>query len=542
MPGTLDADPSSFDDFVAQSTSASFPPGYRGSGLLLHITSLPAPYGIGDLGRGAYMWIDRLEEAGQGWWQILPVGPTGYGNSPYQGVSSFAGNGLFISPQLLIEDGILEEDDCRGAFSSTTVDYEVVIPFKRRLLELAWKRFRAGIRQDLIPEYEHFCLSRFNWLEDYALFRALKTKYNGAHYLEWPAELVKRKPIALARARRELASEIDRFRLEQFLLHRQARHLRAYAHAKGVRLIGDLPFFVSPDSSDVWANPEFFLLDSYRHPRFVGGVPPDYFSAGGQLWGNPVYDWEALRSTNYAWWIERLRVLLEHVDVIRLDHFRAFAAAWHIPAGSPTAQVGDWVFGPGSHFFQIVKRELGGLPFLAEDLGLITPDVLALRDQFQLPGTRVLQFGFDGDMDNVHLPHRYSANTVAYTGTHDNATTREWFETMTGRERKRVWTYLGQARGDIRDASHALIRRVWLSPAMLAIAPLQDLLNLGREGRMNTPGVADGNWRWRCTGHMLHTRSFRWLRDLTMTSSRTGNSELPSANPQANRTRAASSR
>ncbi|HYI97182.1 MAG TPA: 4-alpha-glucanotransferase, partial [Bryobacteraceae bacterium] len=264
-----------------------FPPGYRASGLLLHVTSLPSPYGIGDLGAGAFSWIDRLHEAGQTWWQALPLGPTGYSNSPYQCLSSFVGNGLLISPDLLIEDGLLDANECRGTFSSIATDYDVVIPFKHRLLEPAWRRFRAGARKDLIPAYEEFCHSRSAWLEDYALFRALKGAYKGAAYLEWPVELIQRKPSALTEARRSLANEIDQIRLAQFLLFRQANQLKEYARAQGVRLIGDLPFFVSPDSSDVWANPELFLLDEQGRPLFVGGVPPDNFSAQGQLWGNP---------------------------------------------------------------------------------------------------------------------------------------------------------------------------------------------------------------------------------------------------------------
>ena len=313
---------------------------YRASGILLHVTSLPSAYGIGDLGPSAFAWIDRLHDAGQGWWQALPLGPTGYGNSPYQSLSSFVGNDLLISPECLIADGLLRPSDFDKCCPSNVVDYEAVIPFKHRILEKAWTYFRAGEREDLRPPYEEFCNAQTHWLEDYALFRSLKEKFQDAYYLDWPAELVERQPDALARARQELADRIDQVRFAQFLLLRQADQLKEYAHAKGVRLIGDLPFFVSPDSSDVWANPEFFLLDEHRRPRFVAGVPPDYFSAQGQLWGNPVYNWDALRATGYGWCIHRLRALLDHVDVIRLDHFRGFAAAWHVPAGAPTAQSG----------------------------------------------------------------------------------------------------------------------------------------------------------------------------------------------------------
>lgn len=510
-------------------TISPFPPTYRASGLLLHITSLPSPYGIGDLGPAAFGWVDRLHEAGQRWWQALPLGPTGYGNSPYQCLSSFVGNGLLISPELLIEDGLLKEDDCKGAFSSTTIDYDVVIPFKHGLLGMVWANFRGGVRKDLVSAYEEFCHSRANWLEDYALFRALKTKYNGTYYVEWPRELVQRVPSALAQARRDLASEIDQVRLAQFLLSRQAKRLKEYARAKDVRLIGDLPFFVSPDSSDVWANPELFLLDEQHRPRSVAGVPPDYFSAQGQLWGNPVYNWEALGRTGYAWCIDRLRALLAHVDVIRIDHFRAFAAAWHVPAGAPTAETGQWVRGPGAEFFSAVRRELGTLPFIAEDLGVITPDVSALRDQFRIPGTRVLQFAFDGSSDNVHLPENYSANTVVYTGTHDTPTTREWFEELPDHERRRIWAYVRRLDGEIRDAAPQLIRLAWSSPAALAIAPLQDLLNLGREGRMNVPGHAEGNWRWRVAPHMLSEEIFQSLAHLTKISDRSGFVPFPAS-------------
>lgn len=499
-----------------------FPRDHRGSGLLLHITSLPSPYGIGDLGPAAFEWIDRLHDAGQSWWQALPLGPTGYGDSPYQCLSSFAGNGLLISPYYLIEDGLLREDDCKGAFSPTAVDYDVVIPFKQRLLGIASANFQAGVRKDLRPAYEEFCHSRSNWLDDYGLFRALRAKYNNAPYLQWPKELIDRAPSALAQARRDLAEQIDQVRFAQFLLFRQGKRLKDHARVNGIRLIGDLPFFVSPDSSDVWANPELFLLDQHRRPLVIAGVPPDSFSAQGQLWGNPVYNWAAHHRTGYTWCIDRIRALLAHVDVIRLDHFRAFAAAWHIPAGATTAAAGQWVPGPGAEFFSLLRRELGALPFLAEDLGLITPDVSTLRDQFQIPGTRVLQFGFDGSPDNIHLPHNCAANNVVYTGTHDNPTTREWFAELTDHERQGIWSYLHRAEGDICDAAPELIRLAWSSPAALAIAPLQDLLNLGREGRMNIPGHAKGNWRWRATQHMLSAGVFQWLRNLTELSNRSG--------------------
>ncbi|MGA8872115.1 MAG: 4-alpha-glucanotransferase [Candidatus Acidiferrales bacterium] len=497
-----------------------FPSEYRSSGILLHVTSLPSPYGVGDLGPSAFSWVDRLHHAGQGWWQALPLGPTGYGNSPYQSLSSFAGNGLLISPECLISDGLLNASDCVSHLPSELVDYDSVIPFKEKLFEKAWTRFVSGERSDLRPAYDEFCATQGTWLEDYALFRALKTKFGGSYYLEWPDDLVQRKPAALAKARRELANEIDRFRLEQFLLLRQADQLKEYAHANGVSLIGDLPFFVSPDSSDVWANPEFFLLDERRRSRFIAGVPPDYFSADGQLWGNPVYNWDALRSTGYQWCIDRIRALLSHVDVIRLDHFRGFAAAWHVPAGAETAQSGEWVSGPGTGFFQSIQRELGCLPFVAEDLGTITADVALLRDQFQIPGTRVLQFAFDGHPDNPYLPHNFVSNTVAYTGTHDNPPTREWYEQLHDAQKQTLWSYLNRRLVNSADAAPALIELAWSSVAALTISPLQDVLNLGVGARMNVPGQANGNWSWRFTEQMLSSTAFEWLRVLTERSKR----------------------
>ena len=506
---------------------SAFPPGYRGAGLLLHITSLPTRYGIGDVGPAALAWVDRLRDAGQSWWQALPLGPTGYGNSPYQPLSSFAGNELLVSPDWLIEDGILRREECEGSLAAGEIDYEAVVPYKRRLLHVAWAKFAAGARPDLRAEFERFRNDQAHWLDDYALFRALKAKFNGASYLRWPREFVERVPSTIAAARAELANTIDLVWFAQWTIFRQGDRLKSYAHANGVRLIGDLPFFVSPDSSDVWANPELFLLTDQRRPRYVAGVPPDYFSADGQLWGNPVYDWDALRRTGYRWAVDRLRALLAHVDIIRLDHFRAFAAAWHIPMGAPNARHGEWVAGPGADFFAAAKRELGGLPFIAEDLGLITPDVIQLRDSQNLPGMRVLQFAFDGNPQNPHLPQNYVPNSVAYTATHDNNTTRGWFEALPEQQKQKVWAYLRRAPGNSQDAAPELIRSAWRSSAALAIAPLQDLLNLGAGARMNTPGQASGNWGWRITEDMLSPAAFDWLRDLTTETTRSPAGHAP---------------
>jgi 4-alpha-glucanotransferase len=508
---------------AASNTLPPFPSDYRASGVLLHVISLPTAYGIGDIGPAAVAWIDRLAESGQSWWQALPLGPTGYGNSPYQPLSSFAGNALIISPDWLIQDELLHTSDCQPtSFAPGAIDYDAVISFKYRLLENAWANFNAGVRSDLRAAYEQFRHDQAHWLDDYALFRALKIKFDNVHYLQWPEDLVQRKPTAMDRARHNLKDSIERVYFGQFLLFRQGERLKTHARARGVRLMGDLPFFVSPDSTEVWANPQFFLLDSQRHPRFVAGVPPDYFSTEGQLWGNPVYDWDNLRRTGYRWCMDRFRSLLCHVDAIRLDHFRGFAAAWHVPAGSPAALSGEWVSGPGADFLSSAQRELGALPFIAEDLGLITADVHALRDQFHLAGTRVLQFAFDGDAANPHLPHNYNTNTVVYTGTHDNPPTRAWFEDLPDEQRRNFRTYCKQSGAQGVDAALEMLALAWSSPAVLAMAPLQDLLNLGSEARMNMPGRADGNWRWRATDDMLSNRAFEWLREVTKASNRSG--------------------
>jgi 4-alpha-glucanotransferase len=372
----------------------------------------------------------------------------------------------------------------------------------------------------LRSDFERFCEQQAHWLDDYALFRALKALYRGADFLDWPEDLVRREPSALVRARHDLASEINQSRFAQFLLFRQGERLKEYAHQRGIALVGDVPFFVSQDSSDVWANPEWFQLDDRRRPRFVAGVPPDYFSATGQLWGNPVYNWERLRQSGYRWCIDRLKALLSHVDLVRLDHFRGFCAAWQVAPEARTAEFGHWVEGPGADFFRVIQRELGRLPFIAEDLGLITPDVVALRDQFKLPGMRVLQFAFDGHPDNPHLPNNYGENSVVYTGTHDNTTTRAWFEALPENSRRLASTYFNHTAARTDEPAWEMIRLAWSSKAGLAMVPLQDVLNLGVEGRMNLPGTAAGNWRWRCTEEMLATPAFDRLLDLTAATGR----------------------
>ena len=503
------------------SFSASFQPGYRASGVLLHVTSLPSSYGIGDVGPSAYAWVDQLAAAGQSWWQVLPLGPTGFWHSPYQALSAFAANPLVISPDRLIEDGLLAPSDCEGGgFPADHVDFEKVIPFKERLLALAWKNFQGGARADLRDAYEQFCKEKEALQDDAALFMALRAKFRGAPFQEWPAGLARRKAAALAKARRESADAMQQFRFGQFIVLRHWQALKEYANQRGVRLLGDLPIFVSPDSADVWAHPELFLLDEQAKPRVVAGVPPDYFSADGQLWGNPLYDWDALKQTDYRWWTDRLHARLDYLDAIRIDHFRGFEAAWHVPAGSPTAVTGSWVPGPGADFFDKVRSALGRLPLFAEDLGEITPAVTALRDQFQLPGMHVLQFGFNGDPNNPHRPQQCVHNGVVYTGTHDNDTTRGWYDSLPEHERQIFWNHLQRVPGEPHEAVWELIRLAWSSPTALSVTPFQDLLGLGSTARMNMPGRADGQWLWRCSEEALNDAAWQRLRELTRTSGR----------------------
>jgi 4-alpha-glucanotransferase len=465
----------------------------RSSGILLHPTSLPGPFGIGDIGPAAYAWIDTLAKAGQTWWQILPVGPTGFGDSPYQSYSTFAGSLNLLSPELLVRDGLLNPGDVHPpAFPNDRVDYPAVEAFKLGLVRRATANFRAGWAGQLRGAYEGFLHEKRAWVGDFALFMAIKEARGGAPWYDWPAELRQRGP-ALAGARRELAESVESHLLGQFLFFRQWADLRRHAREKGVRLIGDVPIFVSGDSADVWAHPLGYLLDKNLRPRVVAGVPPDYFSKTGQLWGNPHYDWDAMRKDRFAWWVARMKATLELVDLVRIDHFRGFCAAWQVPAGEETAVRGKWVPGPAGELFDRLRIEIGDLPFIAEDLGEITPDVYALRDALELPGMKVLQFAFDKPT-NPFLPHNYPTNCVAYTGTHDNDTTRGWYATVPATERDYYRRYVAR---DGSDVAWDLIRLAWSSVADLAVAPLQDILDLGTEARMNTPGTAAGNWRWR---------------------------------------------
>jgi 4-alpha-glucanotransferase len=480
---------------------------------------LPGPYGIGDVGPAAYQWVDELVAAKQTWWQILPLGPTGYGDSPYQCFSALAGNPYLVSPDRLMEDGLLTRADLSTALAGTrfpahNVDFGPVIQFKLALLSRAWEAFQAGAAAALRPEFERFCAEQAGWLDDFALFMALKDAHGGVSWLEWEAPYRRREAAALARAREQHRDRLGLHQFRQFLFFRQWTALKAYANSHGVKLIGDVPIFVSSDSSDVWANPELFQLDAERRPTAVAGVPPDYFSATGQLWGNPLYDWQANRRSGYAWWINRVRAMLGQVDLIRVDHFRGFEAYWEIPAGMPTAEVGQWVKGPGADLFTALEAALGSsLPLIAEDLGIITPEVDALREQFRLPGMRVLQFAFGGATEDRFLPHNFeSRNTVVYTGTHDNDTTWGWYRQVTERERDFVRRYLGR---DGHDIAWDLIRLAWSSVADYAVAPLQDVLNLGSEARMNLPGSASGNWSWRLAEGQLTRAALDRLGELT---------------------------
>lgn len=498
-----------------------FRPDYRASGILLHLTSLPSPYGIGDAGVHARRWIDLLRQSGQSWWQLLPLGPSGYGNCPYQQGSTFGRNPLFISPEALIEDGLLKASECRHPiFAQRAVDFDSVTLFKQSLLERAWGQFHLRGDANLKSDFDQFCHDQSGWLDDYALFECLKRKYQTGQFQSWPWELVIRDPAALVRARNELAEQYEIVRFGQFLAFRQLSELKDYAAAQGLTLVGDLPFFVAPDSCDVWAHPEFFLLDERHLPVFVSGVPPDYFSPSGQFWGHPVYNWAALRSAKFSWWLDRIRALLQHVDVIRLDHFRAFSAAWHIPADAESAIEGTWQPAPGAELLQAFQQEFGELPFLAEDLGLITPDVIQLLNQFQLSGMRVLQFAFDGNPQNPFLPVNFHHNTVAYTGTHDNDTSRGWYKSLLPATRRTVSKLLKNNGISTRDFAFGMMQLIWSSRAAVTIAPLQDLLNLGSHDRMNVPGRSEDNWGWRCTEEIFSDSKFEALYEMTVQTNR----------------------
>lgn len=496
----------------------------RVSGILLHPTSLPGPYGIGDLGLQAHRFVDFLADSGANLWQVLPLGPTGYGDSPYQCFSAFAGSPYLISPDELIADGLLDPSDLenRPAFDSAKVDFGVLIPWKLGLLELAFERFSARTEPGLREALANFRAENSEWLDDYALFMALKEAGGGGAWDAWPAPLRKREAAVLAKARKSHADQIARHIFYQFLFYRQWWSLRAHAKQRGIQIIGDVPIFVAYDSADVWSNPDLFFLDESDRPTVVAGVPPDLFSATGQLWGNPLYNWEVHKQTGYRWWLERVRATLGMVDIIRMDHFRGFAGYWEIPAGNTTAEFGRWVTGPGADFFDALTADLQAhfqareLPIIAEDLGVITSDVVELRERYSLPGMRILQFAFSGP-DNPFLPHHYVPNCVAYTGTHDNDTARGWYASAAEEERAFALRYLGV---DGSQFAADLIRAVWSSAASFAIAPMQDFLNLGTEARMNFPSKLGGNWEWRMQEEDLSDSLLKRLQDLNYLYSR----------------------
>lgn len=482
----------------------------RVSGILLHPTSLPGGHGIGDLGAAARRFIEFLAAAGQRRWQVLPLGPTGFGDSPYASFSSFAGNPLLVSPEQLVADGYLAPDELPAgpAGAPDQVDFGAVQAHRRALFGAVCARFRAAPPDGAREAFERFCKDEADWLDDYALFTALKERHGGAPWHAWEAPLRARDHAALANARVELAERVAAVCLEQFLFFGQWTALRRHAEANGVRIIGDLPIYVPHDSADAWTHPELFQLGPDGLPTEVAGVPPDYFSATGQLWGNPVYHWPAHARTGYAWWIARIRAQLRLVDVLRLDHFRGFAAYWEVPAGSATAIHGQWVAGPGAALFEALAEALGGgLPIIAEDLGIITPDVTALRESLGLPGMAVLQFAFDSDATNLHLPHHHQPNQVVYTGTHDNDTTVGWYTGLDDGRRRFADAYLAGGEGIHRT----LIRAALGSVARTAIVPVQDVLGLDGRARMNHPGHAGGNWAWRLRDGQLETGAADWL-------------------------------
>jgi len=463
----------------------------------LHPTSLPSKYGIGDLGAEAYRFVDFLSAAKQTYWQILPLGPTGYGDSPYSSFSAFAGNTNLISPQSIVEDGFLTEKEIKvkNKFPVGRVDYGAVLDYKSPLLKKAFDRFRLTDDSKVADAFHAFCNENGFWLEDYALFRAVKLTNNHISWQQFEEPLKLRQPEALAEAGNALDDEIFAQKFYQFLFFKQWSALRNYANEKNIKIVGDVPIFVALDSSDVWCNPSQFKLNADGSAKKVAGVPPDFFSQTGQLWGNPIYNWEQMQHDGFQWWIARVQATLKMVDVVRVDHFRGFAAAWEVPGGDWTAVNGKWVDVPGKELFYAVKNAIGDLPFWAEDLGVITPDVEELRDKFEFPGMKILHYAFNGDPKNYYLPHNYPKNCVAYTGTHDNDTTRGWFDSQNRRERGFCLKYLNS---DGKEIHWDSIRAIWASVANTAIAPMQDLLGLGNEARMNLPASGEGNWYWQC--------------------------------------------
>jgi len=494
----------------------------RSSGILLHPTSLPGPYGIGTLGAQARAFVDFLAKAGVGYWQILPLGPTGYGDSPYQSLSAFAGNPYLIDPGELAACGLLEgveEAACRKA--GGPVDFGALFSSAATALDAAWKRFSmpqgkaGGAELALLKaEFDEFERAQAWWLADFALFSAIKETQGFASWDRWPTALKRRDINALAKFTASAAERIRRHKFVQFLFYRQWKALKIYANSRNVKIIGDIPIFAAYDSADTWSNPDLFQLDASLRPRKVAGVPPDYFTSTGQLWGNPLYDWKAHKKTGYAWWISRIKASFDCVDMLRIDHFRGFVEYWAVPAGHTTAARGSWESGPGMELFAAVESVLGDIPIIAEDLGFMTPAVHALRDSLGFPGMKILQFAFEPEQENDDYPHLYRKNSVVYTGTHDNDTSIGWLKAASPPAARRA---LGYTAGRPGTFSWDMIRTAWASPAVLALAPMQDVLGLGSEARMNYPGKSDGFWTWRMPDDVPYARLSRRLARLNST-------------------------
>ena len=493
----------------------------RASGLLLHPTSFPSQFGIGDLGQEAYKFVDFMAKSGQQLWQVLPLGPTGFGNSPYMCYSAMAGNPLLISLEQLQEQQLLQAKDLKlgMGFRSETIAYEQVIPIKLGLLRLAYQNFKSGAVPGLHQAFREFCQARSHWLEDFALFMALKDAHWGAAWNTWPKDIAQRQPAAMILWQQKLQADIEMQKFWQFLFLQQWSNLKQYANQKGIQIIGDIPIYVAHNSADVWANPDQFHLNPETgEPALMAGVPPDYFSETGQLWGNPIYQWERMQAQGFKWWIQRFRTMLDYVDLIRVDHFRGFRAYWQVKYGETTAMNGEWVEAPGDEVFEALRQELGTLPILAEDLGVITPDVEALRDKFDFPGMKILHFAFGSGPDNPYLPFNCTQNCLVYTGTHDNNTTVGWFQSMPEEVRIFVEGYLG---GFSDHGIHWDLTRLALSSvANQVIIPVQDLLGLGSEARMNLPSTSGGNWAWRYQPEALTDEIGEHLRQLTDTYGR----------------------
>jgi 4-alpha-glucanotransferase len=495
----------------------------RASGVLLHPTSLSGPGEIGTVGAAARRFVDWLANSGQSYWQLLPLVAVDDGGSPYNALSAMAGNPLLIDLDDLAEEGLITRDEALGAREATPrVDFRRAAERHRTALAHAFRRFRAGAAPHLEDLFEVYVARNAAWLEDYTLFRALRERHGEAPWTRWDPELRDRVPAALEHAAAELGDEVGMHGFAQFLFDRQWAALREHARGRGIHIIGDVPVFVAHDSADVWSNQELFELDDAGEPRVVSGVPPDYFSETGQRWGNPLYDWDRLRERRYDWWIRRFRRTLEWVDLVRIDHFRGFESFWEIPAEESTAVRGRWKKGPGREIFDVLREELGDVPVIAEDLGLITPEVEALRDELGLPGMRVLQFAFDGDPENPHLPENYPANVVGYTGTHDNDTTMGWWRSAPEEVRRRADERVDGSE----DQLHwQLMELVFQSAAVLVIVPVQDVLGLGADSRMNVPGTSGSNWSWRLPPARLTPAVGKRLREMTIASARATGAE-----------------